>query len=292
MLVALLYATFVQIPLAHLRRSLADARFISAVLVGNFICLPLVVWVLLQWLPENMPLRLGVLLVLLVPCTDWFISFTHLGKGDAGAAVTVTPLNLLLQLALLPLYLWLMLGTPWSTEANAPSGGGDPFRGDLLSNLAPAALLILVPLLAAFITELWIAKHTSREAFREKMAWAPVPLLALVILLIAATQVSAVTSAFALLPSVLPVFAAFLLLSALLAKLLARLWRLPVSQGRTLAFSLGTRNSFVVLPLALALPVGWELAAAVIVMQSLVELGGMLLYLKWIPARLFPSSQG
>ncbi|TVP93698.1 MAG: arsenic resistance protein, partial [Pseudomonadaceae bacterium] len=58
--------------------------------------------------------------------------------------------------------------------------------------------------------------------------------------------------------------------------------------GRTLAFSLGTRNSFVVLPLALSLPSGWELVAVVIVMQSLVELFGMLLYLHWLPRRLFP----
>lgn len=282
LLIALLYATFIQIPLAHLRQSLADIRFISAVLVGNFVLLPLVVWGLLQWLPDNLPLRLGVLLVLLVPCTDWFISFTHLSKGDASAAVTVTPLNLLLQLILLPVYLWLILGT---------TTGGAPL-GDLLSNLAPAALLILLPLLAAFLTELWISKDTRREALSETLAWAPVPLLALVILLIAATQVSAVAGAFALLPNVLPVFVAFLLLSALLAKLLAKLWRLPVSQGRTLAFSLGTRNSFVVLPLALALPAGWELAAAVIVLQSLIELGGMLIYLKWIPGWLFPSADG
>ena len=46
---------------------------------------------------------------------------------------------------------------------------------------------------------------------------------------------------------------------------------------------MGTRNSFVVLPLALSLPAGWELAALVIVLQSLVELFGMLFYLWWLP---------
>jgi ACR3 family arsenite transporter len=57
--------------------------------------------------------------------------------------------------------------------------------------------------------------------------------------------------------------------------------------GRTLAFSLGTRNSFVVLPFALALPAGWETTVVVIVFQSLVELFGMVFYLWWLPRHLF-----
>ncbi len=273
-LALLLYTTFVQIPLLRLRRSFVDVRFISALLTGNFVCLPLIAWALVQWLPDNPPLRLGVLLVLLVPCTDWFISFTHMGRGDAGAAVASTPLSLLIQLALLPFYLWLMMDVPAAAVVSAAS-------------LAPAALLILVPLLAALATERWMQGNAGRERYRDVMAWSPVPLLAVVILLIAASQVSAVAAAITLLPRVLPIFLAFLISAALLAKLLARLWALPTEQGRTLAFSLGTRNSFLVLPFALALPAGWELTAAVIVMQSLVELAGMLVYLRWIPGRLF-----
>lgn len=42
-------------------------------------------------------------------CTDWFITFTQLGRGNTARTIAVTPLNLLLQLLLLPVYLWLML---------------------------------------------------------------------------------------------------------------------------------------------------------------------------------------
>ncbi len=62
---------------------------------------------------------------------------------------------------------------------------------------------------------------------------------------------------------------------------------LPTDQGRTLAFGLGTRNSFVILPFALSLPVGWEVTAVVIVVQAMVELFGMMFYLWWVPAKLF-----
>ncbi|MCA1979567.1 MAG: arsenic resistance protein, partial [Thiobacillus sp.] len=124
---------------------------------------------------------------------------------------------------------------------------------------------------------------------RERLAWAPVPLLAVVVCLIAGAQVGAVIEATALLPVVVPLFVVYLVFAALAAKLLARTLRLPAAQGRTLAFSLGTRNSFVVLPFALALPAGWEVAAVVIVVQSLVELFGMVAYLAWLPRHLFAS---
>jgi ACR3 family arsenite efflux pump ArsB len=89
------------------------------------------------------------------------------------------------------------------------------------------------------------------------------------------------------LPVVVPLFAVFLVLAVLGAKALARAMSLPTDQGRTLAFSLGTRNSFVVLPFALALPVGWDVVAVVIVVQSVVELFGMVLCLWWVPRHLF-----
>ncbi|MAL94388.1 MAG: bile acid:sodium symporter, partial [Haliea sp.] len=43
------------------------------------------------------------------------------------------------------------------------------------------------------------------------------------------------------------------------------------------------RNSFVMLPLALSLPEPWRAAIVVIVFQSLVELFGMVAYLRWLP---------
>lgn len=46
----------------------------------------------------------------------------------------------------------------------------------------------------------------------------------------------------------------------------------------------------IVLGLTLALPAGWEAAAVVIVLQTLVELLGMTAYLRWVPTRLLPDS--
>jgi ACR3 family arsenite transporter len=62
--------------------------------------------------------------------------------------------------------------------------------------------------------------------------------------------------------------------------------RLQLERWQVLVFSAGTRNSFVVLPFALALPPEWRLVVAVIVLQSLIELAAMIFYLWWIPQRL------
>lgn len=56
-----------------------------------------------------------------------------------------------------------------------------------------------------------------------------------------------------------------------------------VPASRAVAFSGATRNSLVVLPLALALPTGYELAAAAVVTQTLVEVVGMVVYVRAIP---------
>lgn len=272
----LLYATFVQVPLTSIASAFKDARFLAATLIGNFVVVPLLVWGLVQLLPDDEAIRLGLLLVLLVPCTDWFITFSQLAKGDTARATAVTPLNLVVQLLLLPFYLWLMTDGGFSAVFS-------------LEDIWPALVVVLVPLVAAGLSELWFRRRPERERVRERLGWGPVPLLALVVFMIAAAHVGAVRDSLGVLPIVVAAAVAFLVMALLLAKVLSLVFRLPVAQGRTLAFSFGTRNSFVVLPFALSLPAGWELASIVIVMQSLVELLGMVLYLWLVPRVLFPD---
>lgn len=278
-LALLLYTSFTMVPLAHLREAIADRRFLAAATIGNFLVLPLLVWMLLWLVPDDPALRLGVLLVLLAPCTDWFISFAQLGRGDARHAIAFTPFSLLLQLILLPVYLWVFLGETFTTAAA---------QREML--FAFAALIVL-PLIAAAVTEKRAERRGNRKVL-DRLAWFPVPLLALVVFIIAATQAGLIAGSLATLARLLPVFVVFLLAAGLVAWALARAFRLPPAQGRVLAFSFGTRNSFVVLPLALALPPPFELAALAIVFQSLVELVGMAVYLWWVPNRLFTDRAG
>ena len=63
-----------------------------------------------------------------------------------------------------------------------------------------------------------------------------------------------------------------------------------MAAARAVIFSGATRNSLVVLPLALALPDSLAVAAVVVVTQTLVEVLGMVAYVRLVP-RLMPGPQ-
>ncbi|AWB33268.1 arsenic resistance protein [Orrella marina] len=278
LLAVLLYTTFTQIPFTQIGHGLKDWRFLGALLLGNFVVIPLFVGALTTLFVLSPAVQAGVLLVLLVPCTDWFISFTHQGKGDGARAVAATPVLLLMQLVLLPMYLWLFLGSDWLLET-------------LNTRLLGAFLgLILAPLILAWMTEQLAQRNRIARQSIELLSYLPVPLLALVVLVIAASQVKSVALLGAVWIQLLLIFLVYLVFAAYLGRILGRVFDLPSSITRTLCFSFGTRNSFVMLPIALTLPPAWQGVATIVIFQSLIELFGMVAYLKWVPERLVPQA--
>lgn len=275
-LAILLYVTFTQVRLDQLPAAFKDARFVSAALIGNFVVLPVLVWGVLMLVPDEPAIQLGLLLVLLVPCTDWFLTFAHQAGGDLRRAIAITPALLVAQMVLLPLYLWLFMGSDFMEIASA---------GRMATVFA---VIIVLPLVMAWLTERWAGDRAPRAALIEKLGWFPVPLLAFVLFLIAASQVEAVLDSLPLMGDILIACIAFLIGAAICGLLIGKAFKLPIPQARTLLFSLATRNSFVVLPFALALPAAWQMAAIVIVFQSLIELFGMLAFLWLVPRKLLP----
>lgn len=271
LLAVLLFVSFLQVPLAHLGGAAGDRRFLGALLAGNFVAVPALVWGLSHFLPDDASMRLGFFLVLLVPCTDWFITFTLIGRGDGRLALASTPVLLLSQMALLPVFLWLFLGS----EATLGMRAG-PF-------LQAFGAIILAPLVLAYGIERSVAPGTRAAAWVARTVWLPIPLLALVIFVIAASEIGAVLAVARDLARVVALFVLYLILAPLVAVIVARSLGVRGAKLRTVIFSLGTRNSFVVLPLALAWPGAGVIASSVVVIQSLVELCGMLAYLAIVP---------
>lgn len=119
-------------------------------------------------------------------------------------------------------------------------------------------------------------------------AWIPVPFMAMVLIAVTASQIGRILADPAAVLRVLPLYALFLLIMPPLARLIGRLLRLDAGSGRALIFSAFTRNSLVVLPLALALPgEAADIAAAVIVTQTITELIGELIYVRAVPGLLW-----
>ena len=77
-LALMLFVTLLQRPLADLRHAFSRFRFLAVLLATNFLVVPAIVAALVQFLPVDPMLRLGVLLVLLAPCIDYVVTFSHL----------------------------------------------------------------------------------------------------------------------------------------------------------------------------------------------------------------------
>jgi len=109
-LAILLYVTFLEIPFVRIRRAFRNTRFMAAALGMNFLVVPVVVFGLTRFLPREPVVLVGAFMLLLTPCIDYVITFTELADGDSEQITAATPALMLIQLLMLPLYLWLFMG--------------------------------------------------------------------------------------------------------------------------------------------------------------------------------------
>lgn len=257
-LALMLFATFLQLPL---RRGALGGRLPLALLLANFVGVPLLVLGLVALLPADPVLRMAVALVLLSPCIDYVVTFTGMGQGDARGMLAATPLLLLVQMLVVPPFLRAMVPDA------APMAGG--------ALLHSFVVLILIPLGLA-----WAFQRLAPPSLSEAARFLPVPATALVLFLVVLVTLPKVWPvADQLLPAV-GVYLVFAVIAPLLGLAVARAMRLGPEPSRTVAFSAATRNSLVVLPIGIAMSGGAALVPAVIVTQTLVELASELVYVR------------
>ena len=289
----LLFATFLSVPIIRIGRAFGDIRFGAAIVGVNFFVTPWVVFVLSRFVQDDRGLLIGTLLVLLAPCIDYVIPFTGLAGGARARLLAATPLLLLLQMVSLPVYLLMFVGPGQLFAGEALEGFLDP--GPFITSFA---FLIMVPLTAAAVVQAaggraaslddvpaappGGVRHVARTV-ENVMAAAMVPLMMAVLALVIASQIADVTSRFGDLARLVPLYAAYVPIALGLGVASAKFARLDVSAVRAVAFSAVTRNSLVVLPLALSLPEGLDIAALAVVTQTMVELVAMVIMVKIVP---------
>jgi len=270
-LAALLYVTFLGIPLRRMGEGLRDLRFMACLVIVNFAVVPVIVFALVRAFSIEGPMLIGVLLVLLTPCIDYVIVFSGLAGAANDRLLAASPVLLVLQMLTLPLYLWSFLAPDvamavhWGTFAQA------------------LAVVIVIPLVAAAVTQWAAARSPVARRWGRLAGGAMVPLMMLTLATVVASQIALVGSrAQALLPLV-PVYVSFAALMTALGWAAGRLAGLRVRERRAVLFSGVTRNSLVVLPLALAAPDGTVLAPLAVLTQTLVELLVMLALVGLVP---------
>ncbi|WP_447951681.1 arsenic resistance protein [Chryseobacterium koreense] len=269
----LLYGMFCQIPFLELKQALKNRSFFKALLVGNFILIPLLVWGLISIFPTTSVITLGILLVLLTPCIDYVIVFSHLGKGNSKAVLASTPLLFIFQMLLLPVYLWAFLGKEAIDIIEVA-----PFVKAFI-------YLIVVPFLLSIVTQT-ISKSNNKtgKAILDFSGWLPVPFMALTFFVVIASQIGILYNNQKEIWAVIPIYVTFAIVAPFVGKLSAKIFKVDAYSSRAISFSTSTRNSLVVLPLALALPAPEnQLIAVIIVTQTIVEIFFELIYIKAIP---------
>lgn len=276
-LALLLYATFLGIPFGRIGQAFTDWRFLTTILVVNFVLVPIVVFGLSRIVAHDEVLLVGVLFVLLTPCIDYVIVFSGLAGGDEERLLAAAPLLMLAQMLLLPLYLWLFVGADLVEAVEF-----EPF-------VQAFVLIIAIPLVAAGLTQLLAARSRAGRAWEKGVMGAMVPLMVLTLGVVVASQIAGVGAQIRSLVLAIPVYVLFVIVMTPVGAIAGRIARLDVPGRRAITFSGVTRNSLVILPLVLALPAAFDLAPLVVVTQTLVELLTMVLFVRLIPRIIRPG---
>ncbi|SCT23609.1 arsenic resistance protein [Staphylococcus caeli] len=269
----LMFSMFAQIPFLNLSKNFLNIKFTLALILSNFLFIPLLVFGLIHAFNiSSSAILIGLCLVLLTPCIDYVIVFTALGKGNAHYLLISTPILFILQMLLLPVYMTLFLNKDIITTIEIT-----PFVRSFVT-------FIIIPVILAILLQLLSKKSIVMQRTLKTTSWLPELFMALVLFTIVASQINKITNDINIVITVVPIYITFIIIAPIVGYLTGKLFRLDIQLIRTIAFSSSTRNALVVLPLALALPDNWvTIATTVIITQTLIELMGEIIYIKLIP---------
>lgn len=176
LLMSMLYITFLQIPLEEMKKALKNTRFTFTSVVMNFVWTPIFAWFLaLLFLGDNSALYIGFIMLMVTPCTDWYLIFTGMAKGNVALSTAILPLNLILQVILLPFYLLIFGGTTGIIQREF---------------LAESILMVLlIPLILAILTKRALRKQQQlRGKLITKLSVFPIIFLCIAIVAMFASQ--------------------------------------------------------------------------------------------------------
>ena len=253
----MLYGIFLEVPLKNLKKSFKNIKFSSTSIMINFIWTPIFGYFLGNlFLNGNMDIFIGFFMLILTPCTDWYLIFTKIAKGDLNLSLSILPINLILQIVLLPIYLIIFFSS------------NDTIN---YSNLVYSLIIVIViPFLSAQITKLLL--NNKLKKITNFFSKYQIVFLALAVFAIFNSQGNQL---FGHLNSVLTIFIPliiFFIATTLIDLLLSEQIHLTYEEYASLTMTTLARNS----PLALAIAINsfpnHELIIIALVIGPLIEL--------------------
>lgn len=155
-LMIMLFGVFLQVDLSGLKNSFRNIRFASLTVLINFIWTPLFAWFLASVFLRGEPdLQIGFLMLMVTPCTDWYLLFTDMAKGNVSLGAAQLPLNLILQIALLPVYLLIFAGSVVDV--------------DVLTLLRSIVIVLLIPFVCANLFRFFCLRKYGEKSLQERI---------------------------------------------------------------------------------------------------------------------------
>lgn len=261
-LLALIFLLFFEIRLAAVARAFGNVRFLAIAWVANFLIVPTVGFAIASFLVSGQDLLFaGLMIYFLAPCTDWFLGFTRMARGDTELGAALIPVNLISQLLLFPVWLWLF----------TPAMGFVDFAE------MPVLLLqwFVIPMVLAQTLRLTLGKALSKAVFSALLDLSgrlTPAVLALLILLIFASHVGDILANAPVFGIVALGVVLFFALTFLAGHALNSVAQLRYEEHTLLAMTMAARNAPLMLALtAVAIP-DQPLVLAVIVFGMLIEI--------------------
>lgn len=280
-LFVVIYAIMLFVEVKDVGKAFKKVKPTTLALLTNFMFTPFFAWFLGWLFLRNYPdLWAGVVLYKLTPCIGWYLIFIDLAKGDVPWGVALLPWNLVLQILLLPVYLWLLIGQVVPVDA--------------LTLLRSVTLFLFLPFVAGWLSRLALIRWRGQEwtygpfkrAISEVKLWA----LVAVIIGIFASQSALGLGGLTRIGLIIFVISLFFVSMFLIGLIVGRVFHLSYEDTTTLVFSTMARNSEAVLPVAAAAFPGHPLVIFAIVLGPVVELP-VLLFLSrtmlWLRERLW-----
>ena len=244
-LLAMIFLLFFELRPTNVLQGLGNVRFLALAWSANFLIVPVIGVTIAALAVPNQPLIFaGLMIYFLAPCTDWLLGFTRLARGDTTLGAALIPINLISQLILFPLWLWLF--TRHSGVVDMASVPG------LLAEW------FVVPLIAAQAARFVLKKLLPQAMFERvlNVAGLLVPLaVAALVLQIFAVNIGAIAAHLTLFAPLLLAIFLFFTATYLAGEGLSRLAKLSYPQHALLTMTMAARNAPLMLAItAVAVP--------------------------------------
>ena len=252
-ILALVFLLLFEVPVKGIFKGLTNIKFISIAWLVNFVVIPLVGFAIASLFLSGQALfYTGLVIYFMAPCTDWYLGFTRLAKGNVELGAALLPINMVSQLILFPVYL-LMFDTVVQYKVD----------------LSMLFQWFLQPLAAAIVMRI-VLKQFMHVVLPVCKILIPI-VLSLLVAQIFAANIGTLVNHLSVVPLLLSAIFVFFIVTYLIGEVVSKLAKFEYPEHCALSFTTAARNAPLMLGLTtIAIP-DQPLIYATITIGMLIE---------------------